>query len=152
MKLGTIEIIVIILAFFSLISGLAVFILGATVIPGLYNPEYVEAHRAELTEPWMWMGIIVVIGGWLLTFFAWAMMKYLAEDFGQKNLAKDEREKMMRTRAMMASYSIFLLVFIIVTLYEYITDGPAKEVTYWLMIFAVMLNGVSLAVSKYILR
>jgi hypothetical protein len=151
MKIGILEILVAIGAILSIIVGIVVFLLAMWSAPHLYTPEYVQANSSSLYAQWAWGGAGIAVYGLIFTLMCWLFVKSMAEFLGEKNLAKDERFKMMRQRGTMISYFVFMLVLIIVWFYEAFTNGPATDVIYWLIFANIIINAFSHAVSRYVL-
>jgi len=152
MKIGIAEILAILCAIFFLFAGIGTFLFGMWFDSSMYTKEYVQAEGARLTEQWIWSGLGVIMGGVVVSFIVWFMGKYLAEYVTEKNLAKDEREKMIHTRSYMMAYGLFILALLSIYVYEMLMGGTDRDLLYKLMLLAIFLNIFSLAVNKYILR
>jgi formate/nitrite transporter FocA (FNT family) len=152
MKVGLAEILAILCVVFFIFAGIGTFLFGMWFDSSMYTKEYVQAEGARLTEQWIWSGLGVIMGGVVVSFIVWFLGKYLAEYATEKNLAKDEREKMIHNRSYMMAYGLFILALLALYAYEMLMGGTDRDLLYKLMMLAVFLNIFSLALNKYVLR
>lgn len=152
MKFGFAEALAAACVIFFVFAGIGTFLLGMWWSGSMYTPEYFASEGPRLAEQWMWSGLGVIMAGIAISFIVWFLGRYLGEYATEKNLAKDERERMIHNRSYMMAYGLFIFAMLALYVYEALMGGQDRDLLYKLMLLAIFLNIFSLALNKYVLR